>query len=62
MLSSIKPLATVGITAIADTPDKAEELFAHTRTTLAHADHTNRRQHHPTPIHATLNTSLSTAD
>jgi hypothetical protein len=34
MLSSIEPLATVGVTAIADTPASADALYAHVRTVL----------------------------
>jgi PGM1 C-terminal domain len=56
MLSSIEPLATVGMTAIADAPHKAEELFAHARTILARADDTRGRQHHATPVRAALST------
>lgn len=37
MLSSIEPLATVGMTAIADSPINAEALYAHARAVLAHA-------------------------
>jgi hypothetical protein len=36
MLSSVEPLATVGLTAIADTPYAADELFSHVSATLAH--------------------------
>jgi PGM1 C-terminal domain len=34
MLSSIEPLATVGVTAIADSPEQADNLYAHARTVL----------------------------
>jgi hypothetical protein len=34
MLSSIEPLATVGLTAIADTPASADALYAHVRAVL----------------------------
>jgi hypothetical protein len=37
MLSSIESLARVGITAIADSRESAEELYAHARTVLARA-------------------------
>ena len=37
MLSSIESLATVGVTAIADTPQRADHLYAHVRTALARA-------------------------
>jgi hypothetical protein len=37
MLSSVEPLATVGITAIADTAECADALHAHARAALAHA-------------------------
>jgi hypothetical protein len=41
MLSSIEPLARVGITAIADSPDSADALYEHVSTVLACAG--NRR-------------------
>ncbi len=56
MLSSVEPLATVGMTAIADTPQKAEELHAHARTILARADHTSARRDHAMPVRAALST------
>ena len=34
MLSSIEPLATVGVTAIAESPAAADDLYAHVRTAL----------------------------
>jgi hypothetical protein len=34
MLSSIEPLATVGVTAIADSPERADDLYAHVRAVL----------------------------
>jgi hypothetical protein len=37
MLSSIDSLATVGVTAIADAPHMADQLYAHIRTALARA-------------------------
>ena len=37
MLSSIEPLATVGVTAIADSPDAADDLYAHVRTVLTNS-------------------------
>jgi hypothetical protein len=37
MLSSIEPLATVGVTAIADSPERAEALYEHVGTTLVRA-------------------------
>jgi hypothetical protein len=37
MLSSVDSLATVGVTAIADTPSRADRLYAHVRTVLARA-------------------------
>ena len=37
MLSSIDSLATVGVTAIADAPHTADDLYAHVRTVLARA-------------------------
>jgi hypothetical protein len=36
MLSSVEPLATVGVTAIADTAGGANDLFAHVRVAIAH--------------------------
>jgi hypothetical protein len=56
MLSSVEPLATVGMTAIADTPHKAEELHGHARTILARTDHTSARRHHTMPVRAALST------
>jgi hypothetical protein len=35
MLSSIEPLATVGVTAIADSSERADDLYAHVRAVLA---------------------------
>lgn len=37
MLSSIEPLATVGVTAIADSPEGADDLYAHVRTALTNS-------------------------
>lgn len=37
MLSSVEPLAAVGITAIADRPESADALYAHAHAALAHA-------------------------
>jgi hypothetical protein len=37
MLSSVEPLETVGITAIAESAGDAEALYEHARTVLAHA-------------------------
>jgi hypothetical protein len=37
MLSSIDSLATVGVTAIADTPARADHLYSHVRTVLLQA-------------------------
>lgn len=37
MLSSIEPLATVGVTAIAGSPTSADDLCAHVRTVLNHS-------------------------
>jgi hypothetical protein len=56
MLSSVEPLATVGMTAIDDTPHKAQELYAHARTILARADHTSARRDHTMPVRAPLTT------
>ena len=35
MLSSVEPLATVGVTAIAESPASADDLYAHVRTVLS---------------------------
>jgi hypothetical protein len=35
MLSSVEPLEAVGVTAIADAPHTADELYARVRTVLA---------------------------
>ncbi len=56
MLSSIEPLAMVGMTAIADGPQQAEELFGHARTILARADDTSARHDHAIPVRAALST------
>jgi hypothetical protein len=37
MLSSVEPLATVGLMAIADTPHKADDLYVHAHEVVAHA-------------------------
>jgi hypothetical protein len=37
MLSSVEPLATVGLLAIADTPHEADELYVHAHEVVAHA-------------------------
>lgn len=47
MLTSIEPLATVGVTAIADSPASADDLCAHVRTVLTHSN--ARRALHQRP-------------
>ena len=48
MLSSVEPLSTVGLTAIADSSGRADDLFAHVRTVLANShDKRARRAHQP---------------
>jgi hypothetical protein len=37
MLSSIEPLATVGVTAIADSSETADDLYAHVHAVLANS-------------------------
>jgi hypothetical protein len=56
MLSAVEPLATVGVTAIADAPQKADDLYAYARTVLARAGGKRARQDRPVPIRAAFAT------
>ena len=56
MLSSIDALATVGVTAIADTPHAADDLYARVRTVLARAGAKRAKRDRPMPVHAALGT------
>jgi hypothetical protein len=56
MLSSVEPLATVGLTAIAETPDRANDLFAHVSATLAHASCEVAPRNRPVALRAALST------
>jgi hypothetical protein len=47
MLSSIEPLATVGMTAIADSPERANDLYAHVRAVLANSGGKQALQERP---------------
>jgi hypothetical protein len=40
MLSSVEPLAAVGATAIADSPEGADDLYAHVRAVLTNPGQT----------------------
>ena len=56
MLSSIEPLASVGVTAIADSPESATDLHAHVRAVLANSgDHALQERR---PIVPALDTSV----
>jgi len=54
MLSSIEPLAAVGVTAIADSPSGADQLYGHVRTVLNHVPGRARAPQRP-HIRAPLN-------
>jgi hypothetical protein len=56
MLSSIDSLATVGVTAIADTPHTADQLYAHVRTALARGGGKLAARRAPAPACAALAT------
>jgi PGM1 C-terminal domain/ATP-grasp domain len=56
MLSSIESLATVGVTAIADAPHRAEQLYAHARTVLAQAGDKLALRNGLVPVRASLRT------
>lgn len=49
MLSSVEPLATVGVTAIADTPHGADDLYGRVHEALARAGRTRARPARPLP-------------
>jgi hypothetical protein len=56
MLSSIDSLATVGVTAIADAPHAADQLYAHVRTALARAGGKLAARCVPAPAPAAIGT------
>jgi PGM1 C-terminal domain len=56
MLSSIDSLATVGVTAIADAPHRADQLYAHVRTALSCAGGKLAARRAPAPACAALGT------
>jgi hypothetical protein len=56
MFSSIDSLATVGVTAIADAPHRAEHLYAHVRTVLARAADKLAARDGPAPVRTALGT------
>ncbi len=57
MLSSIEPLASVGVTAIADSPVRANDLHAHVRAVLANSGDQHALRERP-PIVPALDTSV----
>jgi PGM1 C-terminal domain len=56
MLSSVEPLATVGVTAIADAPETADDLYTRVHEVLARADPTRETRDHRVPVRAALGT------
>jgi hypothetical protein len=56
MLSSVEPLATVGVTAIADTPQAADDLYARVHNALARPVRDGSRSDRPLPARAALST------
>jgi hypothetical protein len=56
MLSSIDSLATVGMTAIADAPHKADQLYVHARTVIAQAAEKLARRDGLVPVGASFGT------
>jgi hypothetical protein len=56
MMSSIDSLATVGVTAIADTPHRAEHLYAQVRTVLARAGGKLAQRDGQVPVRTALGT------
>jgi hypothetical protein len=57
MLSSVESLATVGVTAIADAPHRADHLYAQVHTALARAAGKLAAGHGLVPDRAALGTS-----
>jgi hypothetical protein len=55
MLSSIEPLGTVGVTAIADSPETADDLYAHVRAVLSNPRDKHAFKERP-PIRPALDT------
>jgi hypothetical protein len=56
MLSSIEPLATVGMMAIADNPQRADDLYDHAHKVLARGDRRRARPDRPLRVRAALGT------
>ena len=56
MLSSVEPLSTVGVIAIADTPQTADGLYARVHNVLAHAGPKRALPDDPVPARAALGT------
>jgi PGM1 C-terminal domain len=56
MLSSVEPLGTVGVTAIADTPQSADDLHARVHKVLARAGRGRARPDRLLPVHAAFGT------
>lgn len=54
MLSSVEPLATVGVTAIADAPQTADDLHARVHKVLARASRRRTLPARTVPVHAVL--------
>jgi hypothetical protein len=56
MLSSVEPLATVGVMAIADDPQRADDLYDRVHTALARAGRKRALPDRPAPVHPALGT------
>ena len=54
MLSSVEPLATVGMTAIADAPERADDLYARVHKVLARAGAKRAQRDRRVPVRAAL--------
>ena len=56
MLSSVEPLASVGMMAIANTPERADDLYTHVHKLLARAGGKRALRHRLLPVRAALST------
>jgi len=56
MLSSVEPLATVGVTAIADTPERADDLYTRAHKVLARASGNRAPRDRRVSVRAALGT------
>ena len=54
MLSSVQPLASVGVMAIADAPQRADDLYARVHAVLARTRRKRALREHPAPMRAAL--------